>query len=322
MNTGLTVDFGNALFGMLADIAGDVILRTDGKGFMQAASPGLGRLGVDLGRYLIAPHVADLADLRFADGVRQYCRDALGGTAKLDCVEFPLARVASADPVSGLGADEPEPRREPQWFALRLRRAPGLGGNGDGALGMLRSIEGRRSLEDRLLASALTDHLTGLGNRRAYLATVSRHLAEGAGGVVALIDVDSFRALNLRFGPASGDEMISAFADFLRVMLPEERCLARLGGARFAFFLPDDDGVAALEKAEEIVRTFAELSHESARDGPMISASAGLALLDGSLDQALANAERALILAKASGGMRAELAQGLPYYLTQGRLRA
>ncbi|MBA4163270.1 MAG: hypothetical protein C0510_01350 [Erythrobacter sp.] len=320
MSMGSTVDFGNALFGMLADIAGDIILKTDNLGFIEGASPGLDRLGFDLEGLLIAPHIADLADLRFAGEVRDYCRDALGGTAKVDCIEFPLARAASVD--VGVGSGGPEARRAPQWFALRLRRAPGEGGNARGALAMLRSIEGRRSLEDRLLASALTDHLTGLGNRRAYLAMLSRHLAEGAGGVVAMIDVDSFRALNLRFGPASGDEMICAFADFLRVMLPEGRCLARLGGARFAFFLPDDDGVAALDKAEEIVRTFAALSHESARDGPVVTASAGLAMLDGSLDQALANAERALILAKAAGGTRAELAQGLPYYLTQGRLRA
>lgn len=318
MNLGSTVDFGNALFGMLADIAGDIILKTDNLGFIEGASPGLDRLGFDLEGLLIAPHIADLADRSFAADVRGYCKQALGGTAKVDCIEFPLVRAAS----TGFGAGEPEPRKEPQWFALRLRRAPGEGGNARGALGMLRSIEGRRSLEDRLLASALTDHLTGLGNRRAYLAMLSRHLAEGPGGVVALIDVDSFRALNLRFGPASGDEIIAAFADFLRVMLPEGHCLARLGGARFAFFLPDDDGVAALDKAEEIVRTFAELSFECARDGPMITASAGLALLDGSLDHALASAERALILAKAAGGTRAELAQGLPYYLTQGRLRA
>lgn len=315
MSMGLSADFGNALFGMLADIAGDMILRTDSLGFIEDSSPGLDRLGIDLEGLLIAPHIADLADLRFAGEVRDYCRDALCGTANTDCVEFPLARAASA------GSGE-EARGEPRWFALRLRRAPGQDGSGNGALGMLRSIEGRRSLEDRLLASAQTDHLTGLGNRRAYLAMLSRHLAEAAGGVVALIDVDSFRALNLRFGPASGDEMICAFADFLRVMLPEGHCLARLGGARFAFFLPDDDGFAALDKAEEIVRTFAALSHESARDGPVVTASAGLALLDGTLDSALANAERALILAKAAGGTRAELAQGLPYYLTQGRLRA
>lgn len=316
MNLGSTVDFGNALFGMLADIAGDIILKTDNLGFIEGASPGLDRLGFDLEGLLIAPHIADLADARFSAEVRDYCIDALCGTAKIDCVEFPLARAAA------VGTGERDARRGLQWFALRLRRAPGEGGNARGALAMLRSIEGRRSLEDRLLASALTDYLTGLGNRRAYLAMLSRHLAEGAGGVVAMIDVDSFRALNLRFGPASGDEMICAFADFLRVMLPEGHCLARLGGARFAFFLPDDDGVAALETAEAIVRTFAELSHESARDGPMITASAGLAMLDGSLDQALASAERALILAKAAGGTRAELAQGLPYYLTQGRLRA
>ncbi len=322
MNTGLTLDFGNALFGMLADIAGDIILKTDNLGFIEGASPGFDRLGFDLEGYLIAPHIADLADLRFAGDVRGYCKQALGGAASVDCVEFPLARCAPGGVGSGSGAGEPEARRTPQWFALRLRRAPGEVGNARGALAMLRSIEGRRSLEDRLLASALTDHLTGLGNRRAYLAMLSRHLAEGAGGVVALIDVDSFRALNLRFGPASGDEMIRAFADFLRVMLPEGHCLARLGGARFAFFLPDDDGVAALDKAEEIVRTFAELSFECAREGPTITASAGLAVLDGSLDSALANAERALILAKAAGGTRAELAQGLPYYLTQGRLRA
>ena len=318
MNTGLTVDFGNALFGMLADIAGDIILRTDAHGFIERASPGLSHSGIELGEFLIAPHIADLADPRFCADVNDYCRDALCGASKLDCVEFPLARSFGLQERALAERNQEEHR----WFALRLRPSPGSYGEPSGAMGMLRSIAKRRSLEDRLLSTSLTDHLTGLGNRRAFLATLSERMAQNQGGVMALVDVDSFKALNLRYGPSSADEMIRAFADFLRVMLRDDHCLARLGGARFAFVLAEEDAAMALGQTADILRTFADLSVGQSKAEPTVTASAGLAVVENSIDRVLAGAERALILAGASGGGKAELAEGLPHYLARDRRSA
>ena len=47
MNSWFSADGGPALYGILADIAGDIVLKTDADGFIEYASPDLRDLGFD-----------------------------------------------------------------------------------------------------------------------------------------------------------------------------------------------------------------------------------------------------------------------------------
>ena len=99
-----------------------------------------------------------------------------------------------------------------------------------------------RERADGLLASlreaALTDHLTGLYNRRAFEAAAGRELARArrAGEPVSLImmDVDAFKAVNDARGHAAGDELLVEVARVLREQVRAVDVAARPGGDEFA----------------------------------------------------------------------------------------
>ena len=103
----------------------------------------------------------------------------------------------------------------------------------------MRCIEERRSFESRLFAATMTDTLTGLTNRRAFVAMLRHLVAHGARGSVAMFDIDHFRALNLRHGQSAGDEVLAGFAQLLRTLTRPDDIISRVGGESFAVLMPD-----------------------------------------------------------------------------------
>lgn len=86
-----------------------------------------------------------------------------------------------------------------------------------------------------LRASAVTDPLTGVANRRGFFAA----LEQAEGDVeVAMVDVDEFKSLNDRFGHACGDAALVAVAEWLPDLVGEVGIVGRLGGDEFAYLAP------------------------------------------------------------------------------------
>jgi len=296
MIEGFTVDDGPTLYGLLADFVGDILIKTDARGFVTEASPGFAALGYDLAEILVPPHLTDLAERSHAEMLRAYCSDIFCGLASSDKVEFPIVNRSG----SQLALSQ-------RWYALGLRLNVDACGAAVGAIGILRLIEPRRTLEGELLAASMTDQLTGLANRHAFMSIMSRLLDCGEGGSVILFGIDRFRAITLRYGQSKGDEVLWAFAQFLRAMLGEEPILTRLEGERFAAILPNVEPAASLLLAEETVRTFAEISRECGSEEMQVVASAGVTAMSGSADAIMASADLALTIAQAAGGARAEI---------------
>ncbi|MDB5074290.1 MAG: hypothetical protein JWO42_469, partial [Chloroflexi bacterium] len=128
--------------------------------------------------------------------------------------------------------------------------------------GYRRQIASAARVEMTLLQhAALTDHLTGLGNHRAFAEEVSRAAAsahrDGDRIALALIDVDDFKQINDRHGHGHGDRVLAGLGAILRGGRASDRAF-RLGGDEFALILTatrEPMAAVALERIREAVET-------------------------------------------------------------------
>jgi len=135
-----------------------------------------------------------------------------------------------------------------------------------------------------------TDDLTGLPNRRAFDAFMNRELARAsrgrAGGSLAFLDLDRFKAINDRYGHAAGDAVLCHVANRLRPAARASDFVARLHGDEFALAMPG----ATPEQAEPRLAMLAErIERLPLRFGDAlipIGISYGLAAYDGATDPA------------------------------------
>jgi diguanylate cyclase (GGDEF)-like protein len=160
----------------------------------------------------------------------------------------------------------------------------------------------REVLLARLERLATTDHLTGVGNRRAWDRGIERALADRRAQPVAvgLLDLDHFKAFNDRHGHEAGDRLLTATARAWLAELRPSDGLARIGGEEFAVLLP---GCEAAHAHSVLVRM--------ARATPGgLTCSGGVAEWDGieDADTLLRRADLALYRAKRGGRNRIEQA--------------
>jgi diguanylate cyclase (GGDEF)-like protein len=173
----------------------------------------------------------------------------------------------------------------------------------------------KERIELRHRNAAMLDPLTGIANRRSFLADASqlakRHRADPRPIAVLLIDLDHFKSINDRFGHAIGDRVLEMFAEIARKSVRSTDLLGRLGGEEFAAILYDTSRDRALAVAERIRESFASIAKEV--DGRPLCAtvSIGLAYCEQNvfdIPEMLAQSDQALYFAKENGRNRVELA--------------
>jgi diguanylate cyclase (GGDEF)-like protein len=102
----------------------------------------------------------------------------------------------------------------------------------------------RRRVLPELIAEAHTDELSGVYNRRAFrekaTERLDRALPQRQEMVLALLDIDHFKAINDGFGHAAGDEVIRYVSEFLLTALRRTDLVGRLGGDEFSLLLAID----------------------------------------------------------------------------------
>jgi len=92
---------------------------------------------------------------------------------------------------------------------------------------------------DHTRREASLDPLTNVANRRTFEATCREWLAaDHAAFVMAMLDVDDFKAINDRYGHAVGDRVLIAVAETLTKSLRSDDVVARLGGDEFVVLAP------------------------------------------------------------------------------------
>jgi PAS domain S-box/diguanylate cyclase (GGDEF) domain len=114
----------------------------------------------------------------------------------------------------------------------------------------------REDLLRRLHAQAITDPLTGLGNRRAWLDGLARETARSARTGdplgVAMLDLDDFKGYNDANGHPAGDALLSLVAAEWKVRLRGGDMICRVGGEEFGLLLPGCPATAMYELVESL----------------------------------------------------------------------
>lgn len=125
-------------------------------------------------------------------------------------------------------------------------------------------------LHSEIRALAETDSLTDLANRRAFDLALRREVDRAARYeyplALLLLDIDSFKEYNDRYGHPAGDERLRAFARLLRDRVRDPDFVARYGGEEFAIILPHTNKAGAMTLSERI-RAAAEAARPTASEG-------------------------------------------------------
>jgi diguanylate cyclase (GGDEF)-like protein len=152
---------------------------------------------------------------------------------------------------------------------------------------------------------ALTDHLTGLANRRRFERQLEREVARtlryGHAFSLLMLDIDHFKQVNDNYGHEAGDEAIKSVAKSLQEGTRGIDLAARIGGEEFAIVLTETRLKDAMDVAERL--RLAIRSIKTPLVG-QIAASFGVAECPSSAQTArelLAGADAALYQAKRQG---------------------
>jgi diguanylate cyclase (GGDEF)-like protein len=182
-----------------------------------------------------------------------------------------------------------EPRGD-NIVALKVPREADRQGVVDWAMETIAQAEQRLvALQARvkyLEGLSITDELTGLLNRRGFLAQLDRAIATarrgGPHGVLILCDLDDFKTINDRHGHLVGDDALCRTAEILTQHVRRTDTVARLGGDEFAVLLIDANLVAARRKGHALAELVASAPITSGKWQFNLGISFGLAAYTGS----------------------------------------
>jgi diguanylate cyclase (GGDEF)-like protein len=165
--------------------------------------------------------------------------------------------------------------------------------------------------------AAMTDLLTGLFNRRAFLQAANAMIAQRARKSlpvsVLLFDLDKFKSINDRFGHAVGDDALKVFAASASANVRSTDVIGRIGGEEFAAIIPGNAAEAGFV-AERLRAAFQAVGvvisgHEM---GATVSIGVATAIPPVEIDPMLARADAALYRAKHNGRNRVEFDDEVP----------
>jgi len=170
--------------------------------------------------------------------------------------------------------------------------------------------------QQELERHARTDALTGLLNRRSFLADIEARLSAARRGVrpaaLVYVDLDNFKAVNDLHGHPAGDQLLRILAEKLRATARASDLVARLGGDEFALWLDDTDAYGAETKGLGLLDLRREIASHSASPEKPLGLSIGLAVFDPvepeSVAQLIERADAAMYTAKRGGKGRMAVA--------------
>lgn len=168
---------------------------------------------------------------------------------------------------------------------------------------------------DILRASAFTDGLTGVANRRRFdemmLQCWRQSIRHASPLSLLLMDIDYFKLYNDGYGHQAGDACLQKVAGAIAASVKRPFDLvARYGGEEFACVLPQTDPAGALLVAEVIRKSVEKLGvpHKNSKTGSVVTLSVGVATTvareDRRWESLIAEADQQLYASKNAGRNR------------------
>src|SRR3989475_11383415 len=147
---------------------------------------------------------------------------------------------------------------------------------------------------------ALTDELTGLYNRRGFMAIAERQLKlgrrSGRGMLLFFIDVDRLKQINDSFGHAEGDRVLKHITEALEKTFRDSDVIARMGGDEFVVLAIEASDFSEGTIRARLCKYFKSIAGRESRYS--ISISLGAARVDprgnASLGELIVQADRAM----------------------------
>lgn len=182
--------------------------------------------------------------------------------------------------------------------------------------GTLIDITENRQLQQKLHAMAMSDELTGIANRRAFMQQLEQRwqyfLRDARQNYcVMLLDLDLFKQINDQYGHDIGDKVLQRFAAEISSHLRVTDFFARLGGEEFVILVNVSSQSDCFNLAEKLRLVVADCQFKFSGCEPFsISVSIGVAEVSAGQNQAkdvLKYADNALYQAKSAGRNRVVL---------------
>lgn len=179
-----------------------------------------------------------------------------------------------------------------------------------------RDITERLRSEAELRELATTDMLTGLPNRRHFVARMEEEIERvrrtpDYRAAFVLLDIDHFKRINDVHGHVAGDQVLRDFAAVVRKSLRKVDLAGRLGGEEFGVVLPEADAQAAQSYAQRLRQAVRGTPFRAGGRDIAVTVSLGVATLaaaDTNPDGVMLRADKALYRAKQAGRDRVEVA--------------
>ena len=135
------------------------------------------------------------------------------------------------------------------------------------------ALRDNRRLAHTVHRAALTDALTGLGNRRAVLGMLASAASGPREVIFAIFDLDGFKSYNDSFGHAAGDLLLQRLAQNLTAAVSPQGKAFRLCGDEFAVLTPGGE-----DRVKEVIAAGRSALAEHGQ-GFEIAASSGAVVL-------------------------------------------
>lgn len=216
----------NERYRTLVENASDIVFRTDDGGHFTFVNPAGLRISGYEEKELIGKHYPTLICPEMRDDAMKFFGRQFVKGIQNTYSEYPI--VAKGNREVWLGQNTQLITEEGRVVGFQA---------------VARDVTDRKRMEAEILALSITDHLTGLHNRRGFLSLAGQQLKlaerNKSGLLLFFADLDGLKTINDTLGHEEGDRALVEAATLFKETFRASDIIARLGGDEFAALTVD-----------------------------------------------------------------------------------